>query len=66
MSEIDFCFHEQKKKNSIRHPQNGRFGDFETEPEDRIEHFFSVNLTYSYSFFEVEFSGNFYGIGIST
>ena len=28
---INFLFH--KKKLSIRHPQNGRFGDFEIEPE---------------------------------
>ena len=67
--QFDKLFFPRKKKNSFRHPQNGRFGDFATEPETPFGNqkiFFSVNRTYSYGFFRVKFTGNYYVIEIIT
>ena len=61
---INFFF--TKKKLSVRHFKNGRFGDFQTEPEtpfgDRKFFFDEFNLVLH--FFWVKFTGNYYVAGI--
>ena len=44
-----------RKKMSIKHPQNGRFGDFETEPEIRFGNriFFFIQFNSLLQFFGV-------------
>ena len=61
---INFFF--TKKKLSVRHLQNARLGDFETEPETPFgdRKFFFQRITLVLHFFGVKFIGNNYTVGM--
>ena len=61
---INFFF--TKKKLSVRHLQNDRLVDFETEPETPFGNrkFFVNEFNLVPHFFGVKFTGNYYAVGI--
>ena len=57
----------RKKKLSVRHLQNDRFGDFEIEPENPFGNriFFFNEFKLVLHFLGVKFTGNYYAVGIT-
>ena len=61
-------FFTQKKKKFRPTSQNGRFRDFETEPEAPFgnRNFFFSKFKLLVPFFGVKFTGNYHGVGFIT